>query len=958
MIAHNARNPRGRQRAAVSALALALAMGSFASTAMAQDAEDEGSDKSDIVVTGTLIRGVAPGGTNVVSVGQADVQATGAATTAQLLQSIPQLGSFGLLQAPGLGQTVNRPNFRSLPGFNTGGGSTTLVLLDGHRIVGMGVSSTTPDPDFIPPGALQRVDVVPDGGSAIYGSDAVAGVMNFVTRRDFDGVEANARYGFGDDYHTFDANATIGRKWDGGSIFVSYAYAEHDALFGRDRDFVRQWPTSNSSVKINGQNFVGLPLTCSPGNIILSQTVYALPSRTANVANQCDLSDGASIFPKDHRHSVMAGLNQDLSDSLSVDVRAYYFNRESTTYSGPFTATKAAGIAGVSGRVANTRGFLANRINVENEHSVAFAYGGSQASRTEVGLSTWGVTTEFTYRPGADWRVRLMGNYGESTTTSFSPTVNDTALNRAISNGLFNPYDWTASDPAALGVLFNYGQQSQARQRLINLRLVADGTLFTLPGGPVKLAFGGEYIKEGYRTANGTGIPGQINGGAGPVSVGNVVLLDAMAAATRFNLQRDIKAVFGELSVPFFGPDNATTLFQALTLSLSGRYDYYSGGVGGTFNPKVGVNWTPFEGIRLRGAWGKAFNAPSLADAKEATFTSVGIIGQLGSVPFPFYRPLPALITAGTIPNYDPKQTILTINGNSPGIQPQTATTLSLGADIEPSFIPGLRLGVTYWRIRMKGAIGSAPFFDQNLWWNYYRHKITFNPRNIAGSTPAQIAAFDALVELTRLSSETPPITNICPDPAPLGTGPLDPACIYAISDFRKLNKGRVNVSGIDFNVSYRQETSFGGIDAAWRGSFETLREESAAEGSPLVDQTLANNNTFRFSTVVGADIGNLRAQVTWNFRKGYAITPTAAIPGTTDTQVRVGDYHVFNLFFKYDVKGEDMFKDLSFTLNVDNLFDKDPPVFYGSATTPAQSGYANGSTLGRIVTVGVSKRF
>lgn len=74
-----------------------------------------------------------------------------------------------------------RPNLRSLPGFTTIGTSATLLLIDGHRVVGLGVSSTTPDADFVPPGVLQRVDIVPDGGSALYGSDAVAGVVNFIT---------------------------------------------------------------------------------------------------------------------------------------------------------------------------------------------------------------------------------------------------------------------------------------------------------------------------------------------------------------------------------------------------------------------------------------------------------------------------------------------------------------------------------------------------------------------------------------------------------------------------------------------------------------------------------------------------------------------------------------------------------------------------------------------------------
>lgn len=162
-------------RRAILASAATIAL--FPVSAWAQDADSEGNDR-EIVVTGTLIRGVAPAGASPIGVDAKKIQETGATTVAQVLQTIPQLASFGGLQTlssstPEL--SVNRPNLRSLPGFQTSGGSSTLVLLDGHRIVGMGSNTTTPDPDFIPPGVLQRLEIVPDGGSAVYGSDASPG---------------------------------------------------------------------------------------------------------------------------------------------------------------------------------------------------------------------------------------------------------------------------------------------------------------------------------------------------------------------------------------------------------------------------------------------------------------------------------------------------------------------------------------------------------------------------------------------------------------------------------------------------------------------------------------------------------------------------------------------------------------------------------------------------------------
>jgi iron complex outermembrane receptor protein len=273
-------------RGRVSGLALALCAVSMPAAVYAQGSPaDEDVDSAvkdkEIVVTGTLIRGIAPVGTNVVSVSADDVKVTGATTTAQLLQTIPQLGSFNTLYFPpasGNTTTVNRPNLRNLPGFTTAGGSTTLVLMDGHRLVGAGIVSTTPDPDIIPPGAIERVEIIPDGGSAVYGSDAVAGVINFITRRKFDGFQADGHYGFADKYHQWDVSATAGKDWGAGGIYVSYNYAEHTNLLGRDRDYVRQYPFAGGV----SNGFINT--ACPLGNVLVGTTLYGLPYTTATAA--------------------------------------------------------------------------------------------------------------------------------------------------------------------------------------------------------------------------------------------------------------------------------------------------------------------------------------------------------------------------------------------------------------------------------------------------------------------------------------------------------------------------------------------------------------------------------------------------------------------------------------------------------------------------------------------------
>ncbi|MGC4110288.1 MAG: TonB-dependent receptor plug domain-containing protein [Nocardioides sp.] len=217
-------------------VSLAAAAASFNSAAMAQDTAWVDEESKDIVVTGSQIRGIAPAGSNVIGLGEQQIAATGAVTTNDLLAKIPQATNFfNVLPQPGGGtaggnsvSTINRPNLRNLPGSSTSGAALTLVLFDGHRVVGAGIGTVAVDPDAIPPGAIERVEAITDGGSAVYGSDAIGGVINFITRKRFDGVKVEAHYGFGDDYWTWDANTIVGKDWGSGSIYAAYSYSKHD----------------------------------------------------------------------------------------------------------------------------------------------------------------------------------------------------------------------------------------------------------------------------------------------------------------------------------------------------------------------------------------------------------------------------------------------------------------------------------------------------------------------------------------------------------------------------------------------------------------------------------------------------------------------------------------------------------------------------------------------------------
>lgn len=914
-------------RRAILASAATIAL--FPVSAWAQDADSEDNDR-EIVVTGTLIRGVAPAGASPIGVDAKKIQETGATTVAQVLQTIPQLASFGGLQTlssstPEL--SVNRPNLRSLPGFQTSGGSSTLVLLDGHRIVGMGSNTTTPDPDFIPPGVLQRLEIVPDGGSAVYGSDAVAGVMNFITISRFDGVKVDASYGFANNYYRYDGNITAGKDWGSGSLFASYNYSKGDDLLGRDRDFVRQFPDPG-----NGRT----EIQCSPGNVQAAGVFYAQPGQVPNRLNQCDNSDNSSLYPAYKRHSLFAGLTQQLSDSVRIDIRAFYTNRKTLVEKGPFRFTTPT-ISAAQATAFGQPGYAAL-----GNQTVAGQFGPNNADQLDIGLETWGVTPTITADLGGGFQLRVLGSHGESLATRTNGAFDNTALGNLITSGAFNPYNPSSASQATYGLLTNLIDYGRTRQYMDNARIVLDGGLFELPAGEVKMAIGGEYTHEQFVAQNGVTVRGFQNGGF----TGNGVNTTT-ARVPIYDLSRSIKSVFGELVIPVLGGGS----YPELTLSAAGRYDDYSD-VGSTFNPRFGATFKPMEWLSIRGAWGKSFNAPSLADDARGASTDVFFLPSVANGGF---RPPADLVANGTFPAFPAGNFvggILAIRGNSPGIVPQTSKNWTVGFDMEPPFIPGLSLGATYYNIDFKNYIGLPNFGNAD---DLYR-----NYGNVIDTSFTQ-ADLNAIIAQDT-DGIVAPFGSTCPFGGFFGCA--TPAGTYAIFDARKQNVGSVKLSGIDFRLNYEKETGFGSVFFSVNGTYDLKREEKKGPTSPYVSLLGKDNNRLRVRSTLGAEVGSLLGQVTWTHRGGYDYTTPQGFVGTTITgqtftgQSSISSFNTLDLFFKYDVPGDSgIAKDLTFTLNVENVLDQDPPVFRGGQTGVA-AGIGNGATIGRFIKFGVSKQF
>lgn len=884
----------------------------------------------EIVVTGTQLRGVQPTGVEVISLSSEEVLATGATSATQLLQTIPQFGSFNNLQSPvGAFNNVstNRPNLRNLPGFQTAGSSTTLTLFDGHRIVGMGISSTTPDPDIVPPGALERLEIVPDGGSAIYGSDAVAGVVNFVTRRDIEGVEIDLRNGFADDYDTFDGGISAGHKWDDTSAYVSYYHSQHSELKGEDRSYVKFYPTELESVP-----FPVTGITCNPGNLQPTSgtfgPIYALGDQSnlvPNTANQCDPTDEVSYYPEEDRDSVLFGGTHDFNERLRLDVKGFYMERDVRAAIGTNVTTQYLAPAGISIPGLTTTPYYADyAVEGGFAHKVDTAFG--PVNQQKLDMDTWGIFPTLSFELGGGWQVRTLASYGESSTTNHVEAFNLSALPTGIQSGLLNPYDLEGgSNPEALAAILNSETYGKTEQSLFDSSVIADGGLFSVPGGEVKLAIGAEYAHEQFETRNGVlYVRGTETSGSPGLVIDGTQLIAPQGPLPNVHQDRDVQSLFSELVIPVVGDGNALTGIQEVTLAASGRYDDYSD-FGSTFNPKFGLTYRPIEWVSLRGSWGESFVAPSLADDE------LSVPGSSNYANIPFLYPPTELQGGNPYPDVAPGQSVVVVLGNAPDIGPQNAQTSSLGIDIQPPNVKNLDLNLTWWKIEYQDLIAIPDFTNPAVFWSAFGDFATVNP------TQQQL---DALGASTTIN----------------GTCGPSPECVYAIMDARKNNTGDFKVDGLDFGANYLVETGLGQVDFSLNTTYELNREQTGAPNAPYVNLLSANVSRFQGSATIGTQLQQLRAELTLFHTAGYDLDPSVGIGGE---QGDVDAYDVVNLFFKYDVDGTGLAENLALTLNVSNVFDEDPPEYKVQNTlTPGSSGYANGRTVGRLLQLGISKKF
>ncbi len=964
-------------------------------------AEAENIDDT-IIVTGTSIKGVTPIGSNVMSVGTDELEKTAATNLSTLVNTIPALSTNG-----SLAQGENLWSFYSPQIHQLGGSSsnTTLVVIDGMRMPGGGAQFNQTDPNIIPSSAMQRIDVLADGASAVYGSDAVAGVVNFITRRTYDGLAINSSYGQATDYDTWDLNGIWGTSWDTGGVYLAAQYSHASELWVKDRD----WASRGDYRDIGGSNTNSF--TCDPATIrvtgVSSGTapgggqIFLSPGATTPVANNaaingnCNLSVFNSFIPSQYRANGMIRVVNDFSDDLSLSASLLYNRNQTHADSGPGQLNNAtvfgtgAGVAGQqnpfftapAGAPAATTeiiNWLATREDekygfTESQQDVVYAnvvldYKISEKwSLTAADAIGWNRSSLDGFKqfcaPCAMLALNGTTQGGGSTTASSIPGQNVVVLQLPLTaNNALDVWNGGAANrtnPLLLDNLYTNNTQNNNYNTFNQFRVVAQGELFDMPAGPFKIAFGGEHTwqEQQFKLSGGNN--------TGPTTTGSGYRV--------YNFDRNIVSAFAEVAIPLVSPDWKIPALNKLDLSLSVRYDDFSD-VGDTTNPRYGLNWNLTEGFRLRANYAESFVAPPIAvigDATQGYLYASGSVTSTGTlnVPVALYPQvvnIPGAVVANTNTPCTAAATSCTIGQNNSAMRrqlgggfsqmgPQFGESYSLGFDLIPTtWLEGFRMSVTYFKNDFTGGVNSP--------------------------SPASITASGS------------PLLTLCPTP----TGCTQ----QQILDFANVANGATIGGTIPTNVYYLIDQSarnwlnlsIDGFDAQIDYAFDMGDSVHARVGTAGTyfthyDQHFGTNpefsvlNTSGFNgvfpsiqakarTYLGFDVSKFSADLFWNWIGDYRNWGGSTFtPLTRDANGnpngggdKVDATNTFDLHLAYKLEINKTIEDLNLSLDVRNLTDEDPPFFNGN-----QGGFMGGAwgydnytanPVGRLITLGVRTNF
>lgn len=661
-----------KQQLRLGAGTVALALSLAATPAFAQvETEDQG-DK--LIVTGTRIQGVEQNGPSPVQVFDAEeIQATGASTLQEFMFESNLAGPGIFSESATLSQSSGAAFFDGR-GFGTG---YTLILLNGRRLPATPITGEQgTDLNMLPIAAVERVEYLSDGASAIYGSDAIAGVINILTRTDYDGVSLTGRVGIADDGEGFQyrASGVWGTSNENGSVLLSAEVFHQNAIDAADRPLVRSAFGPPDVVNQDGLSPIGdIPAyvnadftLAEPGAGCPAERIR--PSSFAASGTECsfDFAPLYQVNPDTTRIVSSAFAEYDVADGLNLFLDVRYARTETEVRNGASPAFFLIP-AGEQGNPYPEAAYALRRI----------VDAGPRAR--DATNQTFAVAGGFNYDIGAGHSVEgyVQSSWVSQNQLGVSGQIVRDKLEAAVADGSFSLTELNGPDviDAISAKTFREGD---LQERVFSLGLTGP-----LIEGDFEVSYyvGGEIRTETYSDfADDLSKQGQILGGASSDGEGD----------------RKQKAVYAELSI---------SPMDIIDISLAGRFDDVQAGgqkLGDEFTYKAAVSINPVDILTIRGSYGTGFKAPALGELFLGR--SFGVTRAVDTTVCNNVTNTPGA-TQAEIDAACRTREIRSISGGNPNLEPETSKSINFGVILEPT--PDLRFSADYWNIEVEGKIGS-----------------------------------------------------------------------------------------------------------------------------------------------------------------------------------------------------------------------------------------------------------
>ena len=871
----------------------------LAVNAVAQQQPPQPAKVEKIEVTGTNIKRVdtetaAP----VLIITRDEIERSGATTVTEVLRNLSanNVGSFD--ESGSSGSFAPGAAAISLRGL---GVQSTLVLLNGRRIANygfaVGASSTFVDINSLPLSVVERIEVLKDGASAIYGSEAVAGVVNVILRKDFRGIEANASYGISSERDGDRRRVSlIGGFGDLGrdryNVFASFEHFGRDAIFATDREISKDIDRTRFGGVRNfftdgypGTLEIPSPIPGAPGRV----EVRALPgcapenlltfNTNVRVGTYCTINANAfqsDIQQEATRNSFYSRLTYDFSSTLSGFAELGFIRNETVAPTSP--ATPGSWFR-VQDRTVQT---LLIRLPVghpQNPFSqiatLRYAFGDvggrvrettSDSLRVLAGLSgnTW----------NWDWQsaVGYLTVEIDDTRTGF---IRDSVFREVFANRSYFFGDRSRNPDSLYERLSpKLKQTGENNTRFIDFKASRD--LWRLPAGAMAIATGIEYRKEEM-----TVTPDEL------VRNGDIVGL----GSTRTDGSRNVTSAFAELAIP---------ILKTVEAQLALRTDKFSD-YGRSTTPKVGIKWSPSRAFLLRGTYSEGFRAPSLPEIQDSLTSAFTTITSD-----------PTRCLAGIMADCAfPARSLGILFGGNRDLKPEESKSYTLGLVFEP--VNNFNVLVDYYSIKRTNQVATI--------------SLTFLLNN-ESQFPGRVLRGP----------------NLATDP-PGAPGPLQAAILQFV------NQDKVETKGLDLEARLRLSLGeWGRLTFRTEGNYVFSYKAALGPNSPLLEfNSTRNQPRFRINGSVTWTLPSWDVTLSANHVDAFDFrgNPTAAcaVLATLPTNCRIKAWTTMNLNIGYTG-----FKNWRFYANVNNLMDKDPPLDINSTLNHGTTFH---NAIGRYYTIG-----